>query len=702
MASTDRWIRIRFGGDSRQLKQAAGDGEKSLAGVTSGLGKMVPAAAGAGKATDRLGDQMDDATRAARRLDQQIDEATGSLRALAVQQALTGGDNTLVKQMRAQERELRKLTRSRKLIGGDSGPQDLLPDPSVGLAVGAKIGPFLVRGLSGAMAGVGPAAAIGAPIVVGLAAFLGGATAGALLAGAVVGGVGGGLALAARDSRVKAAGKDLGNEVLAQMTEAAKPFVPAALEGVTIVRGELAKMDGDLRGTFAAAARYVAPLTRGLTGLVRSALPGIRRGIESATPVVRALERSLPGVGRAISSVFDKLADNADVAAVAIEYMFKIIEGGIRLVGGTIDVLATTFGWIDKAAAAMNGNYAQIHKYNQAADEADQTTNGLTAELMRLATADPGTEALWQRQTLLNKSMSDGVRAAGGFGEALDLLNGKTLGAREAERAFQAAIDAVTTSINENGKSLSANTEKGRANQEALDALATAGATRAQSIYEQTLATKGQTAAEAAASAAMEQGRAQLIASAQRFGMTRKEAIAYANSVMAIPRQWSTKITVVGHRESIDRANAVQAAVQRLTGKTIRIGVVGSHSGHLEGMSTGGRVGGTGIGDTQVRALDPEEHVLTRAEVRAAGGHPAIEQWRRGLRRRQYLDEPMPGRSGGGAAPARAGAPVHVANEVTVLLDGRPVADTATRVAGRIVDRQRWRDRGARDGAGVR
>lgn len=41
-------------------------------------------------------------------------------------------------------------------------------------------------------------------------------------------------------------------------------------------------------------------------------------------------------------------------------------------------------------------------------------------------------------------------------------------------------------------------------------------------------------------------------------------------------------------------------------------------------LAGGGRVGGTGRGDTQLRMLDPEEHVVTADEVQRAGGHGAI------------------------------------------------------------------------------
>jgi hypothetical protein len=667
MAASERWIRVKFGGDSRALKAAADAGSKAVAAVSRAVGGLKPTADTAAKATDRLGDQMDDATRAAHRLDEQIEEATASLRALAVQQTLTGKNGDLIRQMKAQERQLRSLTRTRKQLGDVLKP-DVGEAAEIGVGIGARIGPFIVQSLGRAVGAAGPAVAIGAPIVAGVASYLGSAAAGAILAGAAVGAVAGGVALAARDSRVTTSARALGMQVSDQLASAAGVFVPATLGAIRIIRKDFTDMDGEIRRIFGASAGYVQPLTRGLTGLVRNALPGLRKGIESALPIVRAIERGLPRVGKAIGDLFADLSDDADEASMAVDYLFKLIEFGIQSISGTLQVLTQTFAWLDKISAYIGGNHERLAGYVNAQAEAEQGAGGFTAALQRLGATDPGTETLWQRQVLLNKSMSDGIAQAGGLQQALELLNGGALSAREAERAFQESIDAVTASIRANGQSLDATTEKGRANQTALDAVATAGQTRAQSIYEQTLATQGQVAAEAAAAKAYAQGREQLIRSAQQFGMTRARARAYADSVMAIPREWSTKVTLVGHKESVARAKEVENAVKRLTGKTIRIGVVGGRGGVLEGMSSGGRVGGFGIGDRQLRLLDAEEHVWTRAEVRAAGGHSAMEALRRSVvtgkatpaTSRSYLaNEAAPTRAttstGGAPAPVSTG-----------------------------------------------
>jgi DNA uptake protein ComE-like DNA-binding protein len=298
-----------------------------------------------------------------------------------------------------------------------------------------------------------------------------------------------------------------------------------------------------------------------------------------------------------------------------------------------VNILAESYGWLDKISAVMTGDWGHFGEIINRQAQAKTGATELGAAWRALAGADPGTEQLWQRQILLNKSMADGIKQAGGLKQALDLLNGGALSAREAERSYQEAIDAVTASIRENGKTLNINTAEGRANQATLDALAQSGSNRAQSIYDQVYATRGQVAAEAAATAAYRQGREQLIRSAMQMGMTEEAARRLADEIMAIPTQWTTRVTLVGADSAIARANAVEAAVKRLTGKTIRVRVTGGRGGNLEGFAGGGPILGPGPKGVDSKAImaAPGEHMLTAREVDAAGGHSAVAAWRKSL-----------------------------------------------------------------------
>lgn len=116
---------------------------------------------------------------------------------------------------------------------------------------------------------------------------------------------------------------------------------------------------------------------------------------------------------------------------------------------------------------------------------------------------------------------------------ALRALTSPTLDAREAKRQFQAAVDGVTDSLKENGTTLDISTEKGRNNQSALDGIAQAAQNAAGSIFQQT-------GNQQSATAAMEQGRSELVKALGQYGITGQAAQDYANKIIGTPTDWAT------------------------------------------------------------------------------------------------------------------------------------------------------------------
>lgn len=122
----------------------------------------------------------------------------------------------------------------------------------------------------------------------------------------------------------------------------------------------------------------------------------------------------------------------------------------------------------------------------------------------------------------LQKQSADGLR------NSLNALNEVYLQARGGVRGMEAAIDAATASLKENGRTLDENTEKGRANNQALDNLAGATMKAAEAAL-----VNGQ--GWEAAQAIWERGRGQLLASAQAMGLTEAQAKALADQILATP-----------------------------------------------------------------------------------------------------------------------------------------------------------------------
>ncbi len=155
--------------------------------------------------------------------------------------------------------------------------------------------------------------------------------------------------------------------------------------------------------------------------------------------------------------------------------------------------------------------------------------------------AASGQAAYSTQLSIVEQSASDAASAVDALTSAVDSLNGPTLDVREAERDFQAAIDAVTESIegatgaaDDNSTSLDINTDRGRQNQAALDALAKAGADRAQALLEQT-------GSEDQWRASLDESRTSLHDAAIKFGLTEDAAWEYVDSVLAVPAHVTTQ-----------------------------------------------------------------------------------------------------------------------------------------------------------------
>ena len=97
-----------------------------------------------------------------------------------------------------------------------------------------------------------------------------------------------------------------------------------------------------------------------------------------------------------------------------------------------------------------------------------------------------------------------------------------------AQISYQAAVDAGTQSVKDNGKTLDINTEKGRANKQALIDLAQSANAQTESMLRNN---KGSVAAAGAA----EKTRQNFVRLAMQMGATKPQAVAMAKSMIAIP-----------------------------------------------------------------------------------------------------------------------------------------------------------------------
>lgn len=185
--------------------------------------------------------------------------------------------------------------------------------------------------------------------------------------------------------------------------------------------------------------------------------------------------------------------------------------------------------------------------------------------------------------TTLGDKMRALIPTATEVADALDRIAGITLSAREANRRAAESTDALNAALKANGKTHDDNTEKGRANNAALDAYAQAqvGAAKA--------------SAEAGASAStlrdkLETARAKFIASAKAAGYSETEAAKLATQMGLTgeaAKGMAAKVAAIKGKTVIvkvtDQASAIAAAAQRaidsVTGKTVTIQSVFKTSG---------------------------------------------------------------------------------------------------------------------------
>lgn len=179
-----------------------------------------------------------------------------------------------------------------------------------------------------------------------------------------------------------------------------------------------------------------------------------------------------------------------------------------------------------ESGASLEQLQALFPKY-QAAVKAAGTEAATTAAF---------TGKLADQTTATGKAAADATISIDDLAQAVSDYGNAALDSRQSSRAYEAAIDDASAAAKDNGKTLDINTEKGRANADALDGIATAGLKMADSIVK-----NGGTQEQFRGS--LVKTRNDLVKAGQRFGLTREQARKYADSILKIPAKVSTTIT---------------------------------------------------------------------------------------------------------------------------------------------------------------
>lgn len=486
-------------------------------------------------------------------------------------------------------------------------------------------------GDEGDAGGIGKSLAIlKSPAVLGTAAavlspIIGAAISAGVIGGAGAGGVIGGILLVKSDPRIQEAGKEIGDKLLSSLKSDAEPFIQPVLVAIEKIEGRFGAMEDRIKTIFSASSGFLDPLVNGALKGVDGILEGIESLVTKGKPVIDALGKSFGTIGDSVGKAFSIISGDGDDAAFVLENIAKVVGTviettaylirGLTELAGIITFLPRKFQDLEKSAAGWVGINKQM---TQSATDAATSVAGQVVALAKSAAAAQAAaaantsfvasqedvkaaqEAAKAAQDGYNRSLAALAPAGGqatmvadGLRKAIDALHGAQVGATDANESYEASWDSLSASIKENGRSLNIHSAAGRANRDALEAVAKA----TQDSY---IADINSGVAIADATKKHDKRIEALKEEAKRSGLNKAETDKLIGTYGAIPKKKTTDLVLDGVR-------AVVAALEKLyiyqrslaTGKSIASVEqslrTGSDAGPAKkggGFAEGGQIGG--------------------------------------------------------------------------------------------------------------
>jgi archaellum component FlaC len=536
----------------------------ATSGAARNLEHVGEAADGAAKNTEHLGKEADRAEDKVQRygkssrtaaehvehLDREIKMCERELQKLAVAfaEAKTAADRAdLSKGMRQTNAELNKLKKNQNVL------KDLIPDESETKNFGDKISNVI----SGALEAVpfGPALAGG---LAGAAPLIGATISAAVIGAAGVGGVIGGVMLAARDPRVKAAGAVLGKNLLGQLQSDADVFVGPVLASIGKIESAFAAMNGKISHIFQVSSGFLGPLVDGVLGAVDGILGGIDSLVSKGKPVIDALGGSFNQIGHAIGDALTTISGDSEDAAKGLTDLTNAVSGLIETTGYVVRGLTELYGVLDKVGAnPFTGWPMELAKglglVGSKSEVAAATQKALASTT--LSAGEAAGKAGQQMQT---------------YADAMDEAASKGRSLYDSQTDVAQAVADTEKAVKQNGHTLDINTQKGRDNRKMLSELAG----KLVATYDAYVKVNGE---GGAAAGIAERNRAQFIKLARQFGLTAKQASDLATQMGLLPANKKTNFYANTHDASA-RIAALKDQIASVHGKTVNVTVIANTS----------------------------------------------------------------------------------------------------------------------------
>lgn len=327
-----------------------------------------------------------------------------------------------------------------------------------------------------------------------------------------------------------------------------------AVAGFVAVQAASAALDGQLDKNSAGIDGYKKSLAE--LGKSGAALDGqmasfgssfalLGQGIDDTSSAFKALKDTQNPVSQGFRKIGDALGMSSTAGILAGEFdkldksLTQMDPAKAAVAFGKLSAQAKAAGFSTEEIAGIFDDYTAAQKAQTDAANQSGPANKNAAKGVQAA-ADAAREQADAMQAATD-AMYDQANAA-------IALSGSQIG-------VEAAIDAARKSAKENGKTLDVNTEKGRANRQALNSLASATLE-----YTSSLVKSGASAGKVVA--ANERGRASFIATARAMGASKKEATQLANSLFTIPDNVKSQIVVAGAKVSKKEASDLNAALK--------------------------------------------------------------------------------------------------------------------------------------------
>lgn len=336
-----------------------------------------------------------------------------------------------------------------------------------------------------------------------------------------------------------------------------------------------------------------------------------------------------------------------------LEGSFERLDAGLAelVTGGSAEDAAKSFEQIKKAAEDQGVTVEELaEKFPQYADalkaaESASVDAAAAGENLDGSLTDAGlaAEAAAAQTEEIEEALADLGLAADGtitnlskFTEALVNAGLLNLSARDAARGFEEAIDALSASLAENGTTLDITTEKGRANEAALDAIAGAG-------HRSTKAMADNGAGQEALQGSLQGTYDALWNATRAFVATDDEATTLTRDILRIPPSVSVDSWMSSEAKSM--AEATTGALNAIDGRVVSARAL--------------------LYETTIRSIEDRGAAPDLNGDASGGGRPGL--WMGGR-----VGDVMPG-AFSGKVPGRAPANRRIDN-VLATVNGKPLA----------------------------